>query len=69
MAPGAENTEVWVQVNSRRHPIDRFFKQKISKKIDILTIQAGIFDLEAGIFTNNMPIWVGTSQKLTIQAG
>ena len=34
-----------------------------------LTLQAGFFDLEACFFTNRMSIWVGTSQKLTIQAG
>ena len=36
---------------------------------EILTIQAGLFDLEACFFTNRMSIWVGTSQKMTIQAG
>ena len=47
----------------------RFFKQKISKKADILTIQAGIFDLEACFYTNKKSILFGTNQKLTIQAG
>ena len=36
---------------------------------EILTLQAGFFDLEAGFYTNKKSNPVGTCQKLTIQAG
>ena len=34
-----------------------------------LTLQAGFFDLEAGVYTNKKSNPVGTCQKMTIQAG
>ena len=66
VAAGAENTEGGG--NSRR--LDRFFLTKNLKKgRDIFTIQADIFDLEVGFYTNKKSNPVGTCQKLTIQAG